>query len=107
MMTSGWGPKPGLAIDPNAPPDPILGVLILGQLIVRDLDDRIIEALEARASRHRWSLEDELREILERAAAERVVDVDEARERAERIGRSLEGRPHSDSAALIREDRRR
>ena len=53
------------------------------------------------------SLGSELRMILERAAAERVVDIAEARARAERISRSLEGRPHSDSAALIREDRDR
>jgi hypothetical protein len=52
-------------------------------------------------------VEAELRVILEKAAAERVVDVTEARERAERISRSLEGRPHGDSAALIREDRDR
>ena len=79
----------------------------MGQLIVRNLDDRIIEALEARAARQERSLEAELRVILERAAAERVIDIAEARARAERISRSLEGRPHSDSAALIREDRDR
>lgn len=79
----------------------------MAQLIVRNLDDQVIESLKARASRQQRSLEAELRVILERAAAERVVDIAEARERAERISRSLEGRPHSDSAALIREDRGR
>ena len=79
----------------------------MGQLIVRDLDDRVIDALKARADRQQRSLEAELRLILERAALERVVDIAEARARAERISRSLEGRPHSDSAALIREDRDR
>ena len=67
----------------------------------------MIDALKVRAARQGRSVEAELRVILERAAAERVVDVAEARERAERISRSLEGRPHSDSAALIREDRDR
>ncbi len=79
----------------------------MGQLIVRNLDDRVIDALKARAARQERSLEAELRVILERAAAERVIDVAEARARAERISRALEGRSHSDSAALIREDRDR
>jgi antitoxin FitA len=79
----------------------------MGQLIVRNLDDRVIDALKARAARQERSLEAELRLILERAAAERFVDIAEARARAERISRALEGRSHSDSAALIREDRDR
>ncbi len=79
----------------------------MGQLIVRNLDDRVIEALKARATRQARSLEAELRVILEGAATERVVDIAEARARADRIRRGLEGRPHSDSAALIREDRDR
>ena len=79
----------------------------MGQLIVRNLDDRVIDALKARAARQERSLEAELRVILERAAGEREIDVAEARIRAERISRALEGRPHSDSAALIREDRDR
>jgi plasmid stability protein len=79
----------------------------MGQLIVRNLDDQVIESLKARASRQGRSLEAEIRVILERAATERVVNISEARERAERISRSLVGRPHSDSAALIREDRDR
>lgn len=77
----------------------------MGQLIVTDLDDDVIAALKARAGEHARSLEAELRVILERAAAERVIDIEAASARAERISRSLEGRPHSDSAALIREDR--
>jgi antitoxin FitA len=79
----------------------------MGQLIVRNLDDGVIDALKARAARKDRSLEAEVRVILERAASERVIDVAEARARAERISRSLEGRPHSDSAAMIREDRDR
>ncbi len=79
----------------------------MGQVIVRNLDDDVISALKARARRQERSLEAELRVILERAAAERVVDIDKARARAERISRSLEGRHHSDSAAMIREDRDR
>jgi plasmid stability protein len=79
----------------------------MGQLIVRNLDDRVIEALKERAARHDRPLEVELRVILERAAAERVVDITEARAQAEQISGSLEGRSHSDSACLIRKDRSR
>ena len=79
----------------------------MGQLIVRNLDDRVINALKARAARQERSLEAELRLILERAALERVIDIAEARARAERISRSLQGRAHSDSVALIRADRDR
>lgn len=79
----------------------------MGQIIVRNLDDRVIDALKVRAARQERSLEAELRVILERAATERVIDIDEARARAERISRALEGRSHSDSAAMIREDRDR
>jgi plasmid stability protein len=79
----------------------------MGQLIVRNLEDRVIDALKARATRRNRSLEAEVRVILEGAAAERVIDIAEARARAERISRALEGRSHSDSAALIREDRDR
>jgi plasmid stability protein len=79
----------------------------MGRLIVRHLDDRVIEVLRARAARHGRSLEAEVCAILERVAAERTVDVVEARARAERIRRSLEGRPHCDGTALIREDRGR
>ena len=79
----------------------------MGQVIVRNLDDGVIAALRARAARQERSLEAELRVILERAATERVVDIAEARARADRIRRGLEGRHHSDSAELLREDRDR
>jgi plasmid stability protein len=81
----------------------------MGQLIVRNLGDGVIAALKARAARQGRSLEGELRVILERAAAERVLDIAAARARADRIRQSLEleGGPHGDSAVLLREDRDR
>jgi plasmid stability protein len=54
---------------------------------------------------HHRSLEAELREIL--AQVSRQVDVATSRDLAERIRRKLEGRTHSDSADLIRQDRER
>ena len=77
----------------------------MAQILVRGLDDAVIERLRQRAESHHRSLEAELREILEQAS--RQVDGATARDRADRIRHKLEGRSHSDSAELIREDRER
>ena len=77
----------------------------MGQVLVRELDDAVIERLKQRAQSHHRSLEAELREILEQVS--RQVDVATSRDLADRIRRRLEGRTHSDSADLIREDRER
>ena len=75
----------------------------MGQVLIRELDDAVIERLKQRAQGHHRSLEAELREILENVS--RQVDMATARDLADRIRRRLEGRPHTDSAELIREDR--
>jgi plasmid stability protein len=77
----------------------------MGQVLVRGLDDSVIERLRQRAELHHRSLEAELREILENVS--RQVDMATARDLADRIRHRLEGRPHSNSAELIREDRDR
>jgi antitoxin FitA len=77
----------------------------MGQVLVRGLDDTVIERLRQRAESHHRSLEAELRVILEQVS--RQVDVATARDLADRIRSRLEGRLHSDSAELIREDRER
>ena len=77
----------------------------MGQVLVRELDDAVIERLKQRAQIHHRSLEAELREILEQVS--RQVDVATSRDLADRIRHKLEGRTHSDSAELIREDRER
>jgi plasmid stability protein len=77
----------------------------MGQVLVRGLEDAVIERLKKRAESHHRSLEGELRAILDQASQQ--VDLATARELADRIRRKLEGRPHSDSADLIREDRDR
>ena len=73
-------------------------------VLVRDLDERTVERLKKRASRNGRSLQAELQIIIERAA---TIDVLESREIAARIRRKLSGRKHSDSAALLADDRRR
>jgi antitoxin FitA len=77
----------------------------MGQVLVRGLDDAVIERLKQRAELHHRSLEAELRDILEQVSHQ--LDVAAARDLADRIRRKLEGRPHSDSAEMIREDRER
>jgi len=78
----------------------------MAQILVRDLAPETVAQLKSRAERHRRSLEAEVRLILEEAAS-----LDERRreawEFAQRMSKSLEGRVHSDSTELIREDRDR
>jgi plasmid stability protein len=76
----------------------------MAQVLIRDLDPKLVDRLKDRAREHGRSLEAELRSILEVAAA---MDLIEARALAARIRRRLAGRKHSDSAALVSEDRRR
>jgi plasmid stability protein len=75
----------------------------MAQVLIRNLDERTVEKLKARAARNGRSLQAELQFILERAA-DAVID---PRALAGRIRRELSGCSHSDSAALIAEDRRR
>jgi len=76
----------------------------MAKVLIRDLDERIVERLKSRAARNGRSLQAELQRIVERAA---VVDVAESRELAARIRRKLSGRKHSDSVTLVASDRRR
>ncbi|HEY2325681.1 MAG TPA: Arc family DNA-binding protein [Thermoanaerobaculia bacterium] len=76
----------------------------MARVLIRDLDDRIVEKLKTRAARNGRSLQSELQMIVERAAA---VDIVDSRTAAARIRRALSDRTHSDSAALLADDRRR
>lgn len=75
----------------------------MSRVLVRDLEPELIEKLKARARRHNRSLQAELKDILEHAAAS-AVDV---RAEVERVRAMFAGRSFSDSAELIREDRDR
>ncbi len=77
----------------------------MAQIVLDDLDDTIIDQLKRRAEKQKRSLEAEIVLILEKAATERIVDMDAVRARAEAIRKSLEGRTHTDSTELIREGR--
>ena len=75
----------------------------MGQLIVRGLDDRIIQSLKQRAARAGRSAEAEHRMILEQALRPEVESFAEAAARM----RARTPPQTTDSADLIREDRDR
>jgi plasmid stability protein len=74
----------------------------VADLVLRDVEEDVIEQLRERAWRNGRSFADELRLIL-RQAAEKGAAIGEM----ERIRRLWAGRYFSDSAELIREDRER
>ncbi len=72
----------------------------MATVTIRKLDGAIIEALKQRARANNRSLEGELRQILTDAAHD-------PRALAERIAALTPDRPQTDSADLLRGDRRR
>ena len=76
----------------------------MADMLIRDLDNKTLAALKARARRNGRSLQAELLELLQATAATERKDwlrlVDEIRAKTA-------GRKHSDSAELIAEDRGR
>ncbi len=76
----------------------------MAQIIVRNLDDAVVERLKARARSNGRSLEAEVRQILEQSAK---VDMATARQHVMEIRKKLAGRKFTDSVELIREDRER
>lgn len=78
----------------------------MAQVLVRNLNERVVARLKKRAANRGRSLQAEVKFILEEAAKEEATDFWKAADRIrERLKRS--GRKFSDSAALIREDRDR
>lgn len=76
----------------------------MAQVLVRDLDPGIVEAIRESARRHGRSMEAELRLILESAARRRSTHFWRT---AERLRRGTIDRQRTDSAELIRADRDR
>ena len=71
----------------------------MGQILVRNLDDSVIESLKARAASNSTSLEQAARDILTRAAgpskAELLAEIDRIRAKSKFV-------PGADSTAVIR-----
>ena len=78
----------------------------MADVLIRDLDEKVLRILKKRAARNKRSLQGEVQFILEQTA-QHEVDVVKGRALMERIRRELSGRHHSDSTELIAEDRRR
>jgi len=76
----------------------------MAQFLIRNLDEKAVERLKARAKRHGRSLQGEVKQVLEQAAG---YSLEEALQSASKIRRSLRGKRFSDSAKLVREDRQR
>ncbi len=76
--------------------------MIMGQLLVRNLDDGVVERLKRQAEARKISLEQLLREVLSAAAGPSRKEVLEA---ADRIRRMTPKRLADDSTDLIRADR--
>ena len=75
----------------------------MASLHVRNLDDDLVARLKRRAVRHGRSAEAEHREILRQAlSGDNTVSFDEL---AAQMRKLLEGRHHTPSELLIREDR--
>ena len=78
----------------------------MGTVIIRNLDDKVIKRLKARAKSHRRSLEAELRELLSHASQQTLI-VDVLAE-ADRIAAlTPKGTKQTDSVLMLREDRGR
>jgi antitoxin FitA len=75
----------------------------MANLHVRNLDEELVRRLKRRAARHGRSAEAEHREILRQALSQETEMSWE--ERAARLRERLEGRVHTPSEILIREDR--
>ncbi|MCI0339251.1 MAG: hypothetical protein L0226_16895 [Acidobacteria bacterium] len=73
-------------------------------VLVRDVEPGVLDALKNRAALNGRSLQAELKTILEQAAQVTMTD---SRKVAARIRRSLNKTAQSDSAALLAEDRER
>ena len=78
----------------------------MGNLTIRNLDDKVINRLKAQAKANHRSLEGEIRHILT-GQVDRVERILDFRERTQRLVSLTAGSRQSDSVDLIREDRDR
>ncbi len=78
----------------------------MAQVLIRDVEEKIIEALKERAKRNQRSLQGELKVIVTQAA--QVSRINPALlARIDALRNKLKGRKHTDSVKLLREIRGR
>jgi plasmid stability protein len=78
----------------------------MSDVLVRDVEKEILIKLKARAKKNGRSLQNELIQIF-RSVVDNETKKLSDKETAAKIRKSLQGRTFSDSAELLREDRRR
>lgn len=76
----------------------------MADILIRGIDEPVLERLKARAARHGRSLQSELKRMVEREAG--AASLNDALERLEQF-RRRQGRGPADSTEMIREDRGR
>jgi len=80
----------------------------MAQVLIRDLDPEVIEALKRKARENRRSLQGELKTILEQAVRNsHSRNIDDFLARVKEIRKQTAGMPQTDAAQLVREDRER
>jgi plasmid stability protein len=79
----------------------------MAQILVRDLDDEVVERLKSRAKEEGRSLQSVVKLVLEQAAREPKVDMERARKISEQFRRKFRGRKFPDTVKSIREGRAR
>ena len=72
-------------------------------VLVRDVEEKVLSKLKSRAKKNGRSLQNELLQVFASLTESNGLSDEKT---AEKIKNALRGRKHSDSAALIREDRR-
>ena len=78
----------------------------MGNVTIRNLDDRVIDALKAQAKANQRSLEAELRYVLSQEVNHRLR-IAAFRERTAELTRETVDVPQTDSVDLLRQDRDR
>ncbi len=73
-------------------------------VLVRDVDQKVLLKLKSRAKKNGRSLQSELLQVFASLSENDGLSDEKT---ADKIRNSLRGREHSDSAELLREDRRR
>jgi plasmid stability protein len=81
--------------------------LLIAQILVRALDQEVVERLKRRAREEGCSLQSVVKHFLEQAAFEPEMDMKTAKEMVENIRQKFKGRRFPDSVDLIRQDRDR
>ncbi len=77
----------------------------MAQILVRNLDDEVVESLKERAKREGRSLQAEVSMILVEAAGAPKLDAETAWKLLDEFRDRFKGRKFTDSVKLLREDR--